>query len=883
MLIILNVVISFFLINFFLLINAVTYSDRHDYDAYGIRIASTNDFVVLAQNDGLRYTVSMAPFELEYVCNYNYSTSNDFVISIATGRRQNSSQLSFVYLQTNTTNGQYQKLGLFTFSRENKSTSRSSLCRRMLNINEGGHDVKVWNGNQSDLSTLKVDPYGKYAYGFLSQNIFIYDIENNYVKDLSWNDVFSSITVNPHALDIGDTNDGFSMAIIAGYYDTDIEKTLPAVYLVRLNPPYNMTFVDNYTLHSDNQKFVRGRYASTYQYDYVMSVSIHDSTQQVLVSVPQLRKTYLFLFNSTNLTLINTFNYPARSTSWLDDNGIEAGLLLSDESTLPWAQSRLEVVNISSNNALYVYPNNQQTLEQWSSTPPTFIRLTKTYDNQLAILTTDGIVVLIRSADAGYYMKTDDINSPSQRPNACPRGTYKSIRGPTPCTICPIMTKSSSISVASNSLNDTNVVYPTINCTACLSDSFCPLGSVSDVNKSTIQLISQAYAYPSSSSISSFDDILIENTFSLQTTSNRCLLISPFFWALITLCIAFIVLLIMGILHCSPTGKKHFQRIECILRHSDLIGNGELWFGGLVSFSVIVLIVYSFWFGTVFFIEYPIETSNDAYFACDTSLRNIKFSSALQLLATIKSDEETPIFDLLDKQEFTMTVNFIQTGFTCNDIAAQENVGTYSVELPRGNCSTQPDNATLTVVYRVPYHQITIQINLTGSYYIGGILICLTGPLSTKNDSAYVVQKLDYCQPFYTFDQTIGQTTEINFALTKVINRTESLDYSDLTNYSGIWIPTSTHGSLNDRLVYLQRGTFLRYLSTQHTLIISFSETQFYVINKQQPIARRGEIIFHNILFTTTVIVTWIIKHDKFLLKLCQLRKARLAGKKYLF
>ena len=129
---------------------------------------------------------------------------------------------------------------------------------------------------------------------FLSNAIFIYDIENNFVQDLSWNDIFPSIYLEPHALDIGETNDGISMAIVAGYYQIDIAKTLPAVYLVRLNPPYNMTLVDNYTFNSDNQKFVRASYASTYQFDYVMSVSIHDSTQQVLVGVPQLSQNISF-------------------------------------------------------------------------------------------------------------------------------------------------------------------------------------------------------------------------------------------------------------------------------------------------------------------------------------------------------------------------------------------------------------------------------------------------------------------------------------------------------------------------------------------------------------------------------------------------------------
>lgn len=437
-------VIIFVLTNLVLIINGITYSDRYDYDTYGIRIASTNYFVVLAENNAFRYAVSFVPFGPVQQCTYNYSNSNDFIISIAAGRRQNFSQLSFVYLKTNTTDGQYQTLGLFTFSNEQQITSPNHSCSNVLRMGEGAYDVKEWKREPSELSTLQVDLYGKYAYGFLSRDIFIYDIENKSVKSLSWKDVFRLITLKPHALDISQTNDGTSIAIVAGYYNFDIDKTLPAVYLVRLNPPYNMTLMDNYTLSSSNQKFIRERYVSTYLFDYVLSVSIHDSTQQVLVGVPCFGKTYLFSFNSTNLILMNSFNRASRSITWFDDNDAEqAWLLLSDTATLPWSKSQVQALNISSNDTLYAYPNNQQTLEQWSNTPPTFIRLTRTYNHQLAILTTDGIIVLVPSIDAGYYLKTDDINAPIKLRSACPRGTYKSQKGPIPCTICPTMTKSS--------------------------------------------------------------------------------------------------------------------------------------------------------------------------------------------------------------------------------------------------------------------------------------------------------------------------------------------------------------------------------------------------------------------------------------------------------
>jgi hypothetical protein len=113
---------------------------------------------------------------------------------------------------------------------------------------------------------------------------------------------------------------------------------------------------------------------------------------------------------------------------------------------------------------------------------------------------------------------------------------------------------------------------------------------------------------------------------------------------------------------------------------------------------------------------------------------------------------------------------------------------------------------------------------------------------------------MNYCEFFFSPGQTLAQTTTLSFGMTKVINQTDALDYSGSSKYTGIWIPTSTHGSLDDHIMYDQRGSYLRYLSRQSTIIITLSETLFYINNEQQPIARTGEVIFHNILFTTTIL-----------------------------
>ena len=68
------------------------------------------------------------------------------------------------------------------------------------------------------------------------------------------------------------------------------------------------------------------------------------------------------------------------------------------------------------------------------------------------------------------------------------------------------------------------------------------------------------------------------------------------------------------------------------------------------------------------------------------------------------------------------------------------------------------------------------------------------------------------------------QTTYVNVGFTKSINRTEGLELNDPVTYSGVWIPTFTIQSLNDKFAYEQQGDFIRYLSPQHILLIDILE-----------------------------------------------------------
>jgi hypothetical protein len=196
---------------------------------------------------------------------------------------------------------------------------------------------------------------------------------------------------------------------------------------------------------------------------------------------------------------------------------------------------------------------------------------------------------------------------------------------------------------------------------------------VNDVNITSYQSIIIAYQYPESPAITNFDDIIIMNTFQLSSSDHHCLVVSPIFWTLLVLGIIGIVLIIMGILYWIPNGRAHFKWLTHVFRHTDIVGEGELWVGGLMSFAIIVLISFGFWFGSVYLRQYPIETAGDATFACDTTLRNAKFTSSLQLLALLRTEEEETVFELLDQQNWTLRIDFIQTGFTCDNIVAQVN------------------------------------------------------------------------------------------------------------------------------------------------------------------------------------------------------------------
>ncbi|CAF0896112.1 unnamed protein product [Didymodactylos carnosus] len=158
------------------------------------------------------------------------------------------------------------------------------------------------------------------------------------------------------------------------------------------------------------------------------------------------------------------------------------------------------------------------------------------------------------------------------------------------------------------------------------------------------------------------------------------------------------------------------------------------------------------------------------------------------------------------------------------------------------NCSN--NNSVLSLSIPLPYQGITIQITLGNIYTIGGLRIGLSA--SGSDNDSYTLQALNFHQPFSNVEKTLTQSPSVVIQITKVINETLPMVGEDST-YSGLWIPSF---SVNLQNLFLSSNDYISSTLSETTLTIVMSETSYYIKNKQQPIAKQPEVIFHCLLFT---------------------------------
>ncbi|CAF3854134.1 unnamed protein product, partial [Rotaria sp. Silwood1] len=597
--------------------------------------------------------------------------------------------------------------------------------------------------------------------------------------------------------------------------------------------------------------------ANVISYNELYELSVAIRGERILAGVPRL-STFVIIKNlgsSLNVTNIHALSYPdatsfGRVVDWADDTTI--AVLVQDPDAAPWSKSQVLFYgerSVTLTSPIFTLPNNQQILGSRLSRP-SFARFGITSGGNMAILTGNADVLIIPVASAGYTSTWIDTTARTYlfvlQPNLCIGGTYKNRSSLGPCQICPPHTRNSGTLV--------DGVLQCIPCSNNSSTSFCPLASLVDVDLSTVPSYSQTVAYPETGDTTDMEDLLLKNMFQLNSNP-RCLVISPILWTIVVIGLCIIILLLMlviKLLGCEKFANCR-KKVKNIFQHTDIIGEGEMWVGGLATLAIVVLVSFSYWFSISFIRRYPIEEVFDpATFACDQTLINSQFSSGLELLDIPKSPEAQPIFDLLDSQRFYLTLELINTGFMCNVITTQENLsGTKHVSLPN-NCTRSASKGITSITLPVPKHETTLQFNMTGPYWIGAIRLCIRGQGQTN--MSINLHELDFCQFYATPNEAIGRTTYIPIVFIKNINMTHALSESDQTNYSGLWIPTFSAVSLSDEEYYAEFGNYLRYMSSLTVIQITLDERPFFIKNIEEPIVRTAELVFKVLLFTSLCI-----------------------------
>ena len=136
--------------------------------------------------------------------------------------------------------------------------------------------------------------------------------------------------------------------------------------------------------------------------------------------------------------------------------------------------------------------------------------------------------------------------------------------------------------------------------------------------------------------------------------------------------------------------------------------------------------------------QYPLELITDqSSFECDMTMQNAQFSTSIQKRPDSRrstKDIQT-MFDILDKQPFTLNIDLVQTAFTCDgSIVVEQFIGFALTQLPISNCQTSHNESILSLIIPLPTHNIDLKLILPGMETIGAIRLGLSGPSTVAAD-----------------------------------------------------------------------------------------------------------------------------------------------------
>ena len=676
----------------------------------------------------------------------------------------------------------------------------------------------------------------------------MYDLDEDTVSNQFGNITWPDTSFLPYAVDVN----GDLLFVVLGYVGDSSTSFTPCAYLLNIsNSTFNILDTWSYTPPSNTswQASLTNWDADIYAAKYSMSVSMNDAGNQVLFGIP-ITNTIILL----NINLINqTFGSLSQSLSngkaigmgksvgWFDENLIMV-LVNTYSLSYIWSSSQVYAYNVSVPNTFAVatiFPNIQQILAP--AFGPELLTLVVTQNATVAMIDSDGTYYILLPAPAGTFADTS--SGTYSTPSSCLGGTFTADFDIFPCSLCPSGTT-------------TNGLTARTSCVSCESNTFCPLGSAfGNVSLSSTILtnINQVLSYPISPQSVRFDNILMQNMFTINSSwPSRCLIVSPLFWAIIVLSCGIFIWFIMFLIKRyvkNPLGKKTQQQIKRFLKKTDLIGEGELVIGGLFSFAILVLVVFAYTFSNSYLYRYPIEqVLADNNLACDQTLTNAQFSTGLMAIGIPPDDDVAPIFTLLDAQPLTLYIDLINTLFKCTDLTVTQ---IKDIDLPMDVSSCNGSDSSISLSLLLPSHSINLQVQLTGMNTIGGLRIGLQGPgVDMTNDTlnaAYTLVNLVFAQALTVSGELLTQQPTCTMQITKVINHTYPLDENGEAQFSGVWLP-SFPGTFDELFVDEDEHKYATSSST--TISITISETTYYTLNIERPITDEDELIFTNLLFT---------------------------------
>ncbi|CAF1310043.1 unnamed protein product [Didymodactylos carnosus] len=823
-----------------------------------------NRLLVTADNLNSLYYIQLAPFPNTVTCNISsespdgwttgvWNSSCDFIYSLVVPKYHPSNDVPYFVYNCIDQFGN-NMIGLYA------DISNNNTCIFKLKNNA------VVPGNYSTQNNfiLCMEPNGSGVYGFADDFIFYYNLSSFQLSVLN----FTTFGLSPRACDMIMSGSS-TFALVAGYVQTYDWSAEEMVFLFSLNPPlvdlpklidvFNIPRV----LHFPFGDPRRNRLVAQSR-DYVpqnsLSVSIASRTGQILIGIQSLNTVLLLILdNATNPTgfLNNSSSIHSKqngvvmgygkSVAWLDNEGQTAAILANTYAyfAYEWISSSIHVYEIDvdsfndSLEPLTIYPNSEQVLQPQLS--PSFIYFVSS-SGHVALLDNLGTPFVLLSAPFGAYPTTSTSGSFSVKA-PCIRGTYNNHYGIELCTPCS---------------NGTYSSRGAINCSACDSNvsSFCPFGAVAQLFYADLKSIVPQQDYPESPELTIFSDILLQNMFTLNHESNHCRIVSPLTWVIFVVGLVVIILIIMGISAFYPRSHLHRNRVKVIFKHIDLIGEGELWIGGLVSIAIIILLTFAYLFSHAYYYRYPIEqVGSNPWFGCQNDMRNSKFSSSMQMMGLQRiTKENDDIFDMLDRQPFTLNIDFINTAFTCNDSIVVQRLFAYTLmSLPITSCYSTKNESIISLVIPLPSHEIYLQLILPGVRTVGAIRLGLTGPGNTSDDERSTLRELNFASLYEPLlnNQVLAPSINFLIRMTRIVNQTTPLIASDPIIFGAMW--SYAFDTKADELFITE--TQYTFYKRQKTLInITLSNTAYFISNLQEPIVKYNDLIFHNLLFTIVVL-----------------------------